>query len=409
MSTAAPLSHPSHVPPAEARRRYILGDVGAFRGVADALGRPTSEGLLRTLADRYAPPAWVTGCVSFGDAWFLAEMVRCLRPERVVEVGVASGASSAVLLTALHYVWSGQGGAEQSLVDEHRRPRLESFDLMSGCYFDESRPVGSAVPEMCPDLDHERGWRLTTGVTAAEAGRALAGADLPLAFIDADHRHPWPAADVLALRPALRRGAWIVLHDVNLPELARRCEERDGVKVNWSTPGVQMLFDAWPFEKIAGVGPSFNIGAIRLPVDRPLDLRDLDPVLDVPWETEPGPDVREELDRPSTEDAQLRLAAERVVGRVRAGERVTLYGMGNNAHAMLAVMRRIGGTGDLAWADDREWARPPRAASMTLRRVSPVEIDPGSTVIVTPNESGGIIARLRSRGVRTVLAAREMR
>lgn len=402
MTTATTISSPTQSTP-EMRRRFILNDAAAFRGVADALRQPTSETLLEMLAEWYVPPAWATGCVAFGDAWFLAEMVRCVRPERVVEIGVASGASSAVLLAALHHVWGEAGLTHEG------RPRLESFDLMDRCYFAPSRSVGSAVPEMCPDLDHQRGWRLTTGATAVEAGRTLAGADLPLAFVDADHRHPWPVADILALRPALRPGAWIVLHDIDLPEVARRHTQCGGSEVDWGTPGVQMLFDAWPFEKIRGVGVCHNIGAVRLPVDRPLELRDLDAVLDQPWEVEPGPEVREAIDRPAAEDTQLRHAAELILARLRAGERITLFGMGNNAHALLSVMRRLGGAGELAWADDRGDVRPPRAPSMRLRRVSLVEIDPGSTVVVTPNQWGPIVARLRSRGLANVIAAREMR
>ena len=46
---------------------------------------------------------------------------------------------------------------------------------------------------------------------------------------------------------------------------------------------------------------------------------------------------------------------------------------------------------------------------MTLRLVAPGAIDPASAVIVTPNNPGGIVERLCSRGLKTVLAARDLR
>jgi hypothetical protein len=37
-----------------------------------------------------------------------------------------------------------------------------------------------------------------------------------MAFIDADHQHPWPTLDMIAVLPALRKQACIVVHDLTL-------------------------------------------------------------------------------------------------------------------------------------------------------------------------------------------------
>ena len=82
-----------------------------------------------------------------------------------------------------------------------------------------------------------------------------------LAFIDADHRHPWPLLDVLRLAPCIQSGGWILLHDIQLGTYGKA--ERDaGKELEGGTPyGAEWLFERWPFRKIR----SFHIGAIELP------------------------------------------------------------------------------------------------------------------------------------------------
>lgn len=374
-----------------AHLRRIAEDPAALGGVAAHFGLAPDEEGLRALAARFRVPRWVQGEVAFADAWFLTEMVRCLRPERMVEIGVASGVSSAVLLAALREC----GG------------RLESFDLLDRCYFDPSRAVGEAVGEMAPELAGS--WRLRTGLTAIDVGRELAGADLPLAFIDADHQHPWPVVDLLALRPVLRPGAWVILHDIALPRCADQVEQTTGTKVPWRHRGVELLFEAWPHEKLRGQGASYNIGAVRMPESGGVSLSDFERVLDLPWEVEPGVAARELLGRPFEVDEGMGAAAGWVAERARAGERVALYGMGTNARRLLNVLRRRGERIELSWLDDRPEAEPPPAEGLTLRRVRDVgELEEGTIVVVTPNETGAIESALRRRGVSRVVRAREL-
>jgi predicted O-methyltransferase YrrM len=265
---------------AASRHDRLRRSAGAHRAVRSRFGAASDDAAVRRVAEYYAPPAWARGAIAIEDAMFLYDMVRCLRPRRVVEVGVASGASAAILLRAL-------ADCGAPLLDEGGSPALHSFDLHPFCYFDRARPVGGAAAEMAPDL--ARGMALHVRKTAADAAEMFAAEPLSLAFIDADHRHPWPTADVLALLPALRPGAWVVLHDIELPEYARRHERAHGTIVDWHQSGAQRLFDAWPFEKLRGVEGAFNIGAIRIPDDRPVTRADLQRVIDTPWETTPNP------------------------------------------------------------------------------------------------------------------------
>jgi predicted O-methyltransferase YrrM len=208
----------------------------------------------------YVPPAWATGHITFSDAAFLSTLVTELAPSAIVEVGVASGCSSAVLLQA------------QSCIQRAENPSapwLFSYDVSEYCYFDASRLVGAAVDEMAPDL--RPFWCLTIG-DALKAREMLSGRELVLGFIDADHRHPWPTLDLLAILPTLRTGAWVALHDIRLPQL--------GSGPMYDNHGAEYLFDAWPWAKRS----EGNIGAVRLDAS-PDEIRAFCAgLLDVAWE-----------------------------------------------------------------------------------------------------------------------------
>src|SRR4029450_14069278 len=93
----------------------------------------------------YHPPSWATGYVSRGDADFLFEMIAAQRPRTVVELGVASGASSAEILCALDQLPEITGGRV-----------LYSCDVRATCYFDESFATGQACHEMYADARTRR-------------------------------------------------------------------------------------------------------------------------------------------------------------------------------------------------------------------------------------------------------------
>ena len=216
----------------------------------------------------FRPPAWVTGGLSTGDAAFLAALVRRVQPWTVLELGVAAGTSSAALLVALDQL------------PEPSRRTLYSADVRSTCYFDPSYATGAAVAEMYPNPRSR--WCLdvdgaTARVATARNASAWTRRGIDLAFIDADHRHPWPLLDVLHLAPWLRREAWIALHDI---ALARLCPA-------FQSHGAEWLFDAWPWAKRAGTGDAENIGAIQLPADLAALVPVAGQLLGARWEATP--------------------------------------------------------------------------------------------------------------------------
>lgn len=245
--------------------------------LCDRFGIPADDESLAHLARRFMVPRWVRGGVSLGDALVLFDAVRALRPATIIEVGTAAGTSGAAMLIGLEC-------AGAPLTRPSGEPVIQSFDNLRHCYFAEDRAVGDGAREMAPDL--MSGYRVHAGEWSGSARGILDGCKAEFAFIDGYHLHPFPAIDLLILAPLLAPGAWVALHDVNLPAVAREHEERTGQRVDWSSIGPQALFEKWPHEKIACGKLCDNIGLIRMPKDRPLRRDDLAGVLGVPWEGE---------------------------------------------------------------------------------------------------------------------------
>ena len=111
---------------------------------------------------------------------------------------------------------------------------LHSYDIADVCYFELSRAVGDATRAMVPHLLKQ--WKLTTGTTALDVPRQNHSPTKSLYFIDANHSHPWPALDLIALLPGLKPGDHVALHDINLPTITEG---------KFPDYGVQWLFEDW--------------------------------------------------------------------------------------------------------------------------------------------------------------------
>jgi cephalosporin hydroxylase len=188
------------------------------------------------------------GGIGSRDYFFLTALVSILAPRRVVEIGTLTGFSAAIIAAAIHR----QHGKRDGFA-------VETIDVRTHCSIDETKKVGFEIPELIPDLAST--VRVHTR-RESDCVRELGARDeFGLAFIDADHRHPWPLLDVVRLAPYVKGGGWILLHDIQLGSHGVKLREA-GESIEGGTPyGAEWLFDRWPFRKIR----SFHIGAIELP------------------------------------------------------------------------------------------------------------------------------------------------
>ncbi|HEX4640653.1 MAG TPA: class I SAM-dependent methyltransferase [Chthoniobacterales bacterium] len=260
LELARKISHALQQGPPTTPARYF--DVGEFRNweqleikyrqLAEELGHagkipaPGEIDFLHRMVDlddvRYP------GGIGSRDYFFLTCLVSILAPRRAIEIGTLTGFSSAIIAAAIYH----QHGERNAVT-------VETIDSHTHCSIDQSRPIGFEIPDLIPDLVST--VRVHTGRESDLVRELAAPGEFGLAFIDADHRHPWPLLDVLRVAPYIEPHGWIILHDIQLGTYGQS-ERAAGKQLEAGTPyGAEWFFEAWPFRKIR----SFHIGAIELP------------------------------------------------------------------------------------------------------------------------------------------------
>lgn len=129
---------------------------------------------------------------------FLNGVIRYFKPRKILEIGVAAGASSAVILNAIKDI----DGA-----------KLYSADLSEQYYREKDKPTGYVVSQFFPELISLNKWELKTGKLIYEFIDDI-GDGVDLCFIDTVHARPGEILDYLMVMPYLSPKCVIVLHDV---------------------------------------------------------------------------------------------------------------------------------------------------------------------------------------------------
>lgn len=128
---------------------------------------------------------------------FLADIVLKYKPKKLLEIGIASGASSVILLNAI-----------KDMPESH----LTSIDYSTPWYRDNTKNSGFVADDY-PDLKLK--WTLYTGGMASEFMDNIGG-DIDFCFIDTRHSLPGEVIDFLLVLPYLKPDAVVVFHDTNL-------------------------------------------------------------------------------------------------------------------------------------------------------------------------------------------------
>ncbi|MEM9795178.1 MAG: class I SAM-dependent methyltransferase [Pseudomonadota bacterium] len=200
------------------------------------------------------------GPITAGDAFFMAAFMSAMQPKGMLEVGVCSGVSSAFILYA----------ADKLGLLKPGKTFLQSVDLLK-YHGEEGHEVGRVVGMNYPSLAEN--WKLHTGTTTPELvfdsndfKDAIDDLGATLAFIDANHMHPWPALDVLSISKLLPAQSWIMMQDVQLMERwLANCVEL-GVPSPKPCRGVNVSTLLWPGTKISGWDMCYNMSALKLDV-----------------------------------------------------------------------------------------------------------------------------------------------
>ena len=121
---------------------------------------------------------------------FINGVIRKFRPKKILELGVAEGGSSIIILNSIKDI---------------KNSHLYSIDLSN------NEMIGYCVKNVFPQLS--KNWNLYTGNVAAKFLEEI-GNGIDMALIDSSHYEPGEILDFLIILPFLKEGAVIVFHDI---------------------------------------------------------------------------------------------------------------------------------------------------------------------------------------------------
>jgi hypothetical protein len=195
------------------------------------------------------------GSVAIDELGFIQDLIATHRPRRFIEIGMASGLSTGFIARFL----SENGGGS-----------LVSIDHDDTFFGDPTKPNGFLVPDLTQGIAAQ--VELVKFCTSLDLDR-IEG-DFDMAFVDANHQHPWPAFDTLALYPRMTGPKLVIHHDLRL--FAKQ-DIMFGI-------GPKYLFDQFPeSHRIRSTANDGNIFAVSLDLPQAEFERIMADLIKLPW------------------------------------------------------------------------------------------------------------------------------
>lgn len=149
------------------------------------------------ILQQLAPEYYSYSEMSMREIEFLNSIILRYKPQKCLELGVAAGSSTVVLLNA---------------IKDSPSAELISFDYSENYYRDKSKKTGFLV-DSYPSLKQK--WRRYAGGLISECIEKI-GDGIDFCFIDTMHILPGEILDFILVLPYLNKNAIVVLHDTNL-------------------------------------------------------------------------------------------------------------------------------------------------------------------------------------------------
>lgn len=201
------------------------------------------------------------------ESAFLCGLIKERRPTKVVEVGIAGGGTTAILLQCF------------SLLELH--PDFYSVDLSERYYRDTSKQSGFLGAEMKSLLSPSAQHQFLLGKLLPEQLDVI-GDNIDFVILDTMHITPGELLDFIAVLPYLADNACVVLHDVGASHYW-------GDKTTYAT---QLLLDVVTAEKVIMKDTDRelaypNIAAFFVNNDTKKYAEDVFHALSIPWHYKP--------------------------------------------------------------------------------------------------------------------------
>jgi predicted O-methyltransferase YrrM len=201
--------------------------------------------------------------MSYKDRAFLNGIIRKLKPETIVEIGLGAGGSSCVILNAIH---------------DMENTKLYSFDYNTIWYrdkgLDKGRKTGFLVNEIVPDFISK--WELYTGGVPCKYFDKIPLEGIDICLIDTAHFNPGEHLNILEVLPFMKKNGIVIYHDIAYHSLSNTSGTTCCVSLN-TLNGKRILLKS---EHTMGLP---NIGAIILDENIEDMLFSLFSNISLPW------------------------------------------------------------------------------------------------------------------------------
>lgn len=172
---------------------------------------------------------------------FLTWLLREYKPDKILEVGVHAGGTSAIMLR-----------------NTPANAVIHAVDIAVQC--DSEHAVGYKVEELCTETEKKR-YNTYLGEDIIYALPKIGG-EIDFCILDTVHQPPGELLQFFAIYPYLKRGVILVLHDLSLNLLGSAFSPPDKEKFSFATRLLFCLIGS--SLKLLPKRPLPNIGAVRI-------------------------------------------------------------------------------------------------------------------------------------------------
>lgn len=152
--------------------------------------------IIREVHKKFWKPGY--GSISAKEAYFIQQGIAEYKPKRFLEIGTASGLS-----TGFIGMFLSQNDGEE----------VVTLDIDKVFWADQTKETGFLAKDIC-DGDIKITYIREKDSTYLQENYIEDKFDM--AFVDANHQHPWPVLDMIAVLPLMKKGALIYHHDLAL-------------------------------------------------------------------------------------------------------------------------------------------------------------------------------------------------
>lgn len=217
------------------------------------------------------------------ESAFLCGALKKFRPKKILEVGVAAGGTTSIVMQALEGTDEPCEMHSVDLRKKHWVHKTEDIGFLA-VYAKENNLFAPPQSELCVKNEFYLGTYLPQVIDTI-------GGDIDFVILDTVHFLPGEALDVLAMLPYLKDGAIVVLHDVALNQYKHQTNWRDACATGavFSTVTGEKFLNFVPLDAAGNVRSFYpNIGMFQVNEQTRANIENVFLLLTLNWHYVPS-------------------------------------------------------------------------------------------------------------------------